>query len=238
MTSIQRVAAGAIQLNPEANFSLIHGSFDFSLFKCDVPAELAPVGAYLSRQRRQSAEEGSFHILARRLGILFEELLPDVPFLLKAYGTRASEIVRQLDESKNSSNSIAGGIFGPHLGIDSTSIWAGATSGSSALLMHLLACMLARIWSPQEATAIWAELVDDRRQVVRNQAEAGDRASNFFAQQAALYDTDWSHLQRWDASARAWLQIADDSSLKAKQKKVELIVNNLSIAVQTQVTPD
>ncbi|KAL4923999.1 uncharacterized protein BDV17DRAFT_275574 [Aspergillus undulatus] len=104
--------------------------------------------------------------------------------------------------------------------------------------MHFLACMLARIWSPQEATAIWAELVDDRRQRVKQQAEAGDRASNFFAQQAALYDTEWPHLQRWDASARAWLQIADNSSLKAQQKKVELIVNNLSVAVQTQVAPD
>ncbi len=238
MTSIQRVAASAVQLNPEANFSLFHANFDFSLFKCEAPAELLPLGESLSRQRRELAEEGSFHILARRLGILFEKVLPEVPSLLKAYGTRASEIASELDKAGAPSKSIADGIFGPHLGLDTTTIWAGATSGSCALLMHLLACMLARIWSPQEATAIWVELVDDRRQEIKNQAMERDTASNFFAQQAALYETDWSNLQAWDASARAWLQVADNSSVKQQQKRVELIANNLSVAVQTQVTPD
>ncbi|KAL4738213.1 hypothetical protein BDV11DRAFT_216106 [Aspergillus similis] len=236
MASIQRIAANAIQLNPEANFSLFHTNFDLALFKC--PAELVPLGERLSRHRRELAEEGSFHILARRLGVLFEDVLPKVPSLLKAYGTRASEIARELDKAGSPSKNIADGIFGPHLGIDSTSIWAGATSGSSALLMHLLACMLARIWSPQEATAIWAELVDQRRQAVKNQGPENDRASSIFAWQAAHYDTGWSSLQGWDASARAWLQIADNSSFKGKQKQVELIANNLSVAIQTQVTPD
>lgn len=146
MTSIQRVAASAVQLNPEANFSLFHANFDFSLFKCEAPAELLPLGESLSRQRRELAEEGSFHILARRLGILFEKVLPEVPSLLKAYGTRASEIASELDKTGAPLKSIADGIFGPHLGLDTTTIWAGATSGSCALLMHLLACMLARIW--------------------------------------------------------------------------------------------
>lgn len=162
MTSIQRVAASAVQLNPEANFSLFHANFDFSLFKCEAPAELLPLGESLSRQRRELAEEGSFHILARRLGILFEKVLPEVPSLLKAYGTRASEIASELDKAGAPSKSIADGVFGPHLGLDTTTIWAGATSGSCALPMHLLACMLARIWSPQEATAIWVELVNNR----------------------------------------------------------------------------
>ncbi|KAL4814394.1 hypothetical protein BDW67DRAFT_177098 [Aspergillus spinulosporus] len=236
MASIQRIAASAIQLNPEASFSLLHTNFDLALFKC--PAELVPLGERLSRHRRELAEEGSFHILARRLGVLFEDVLPKVPSLLKAYGTRASEIARELDKAGSPSKNIADGIFGPHLGIDSTSIWAGATSGSSALLMHLLACMLARIWSPQEATAIWTELVDQRRQAIKNQGPENDRASSIFAWQAAHYDTEWSSLQGWDASARAWLQIADNSSFKGKQKQVELIANNLSVAIQTQVTPD
>ncbi|KAL4993538.1 hypothetical protein BDV10DRAFT_199511 [Aspergillus recurvatus] len=236
MASIQRIAANAIQLNPEANFSVFHTNFDLTLFKC--PAELVPLGERLSRHRRELAEEGSFHILARRLGVLFEDVLPKVPSLLKAYGTRASEIAREMDKAGSPSKSIADGIFGPHLGIDSTSIWAGATSGSSALLMHLLACLLARIWSPQEATAIWAELVDQRRQAVKNQAPENDRASSIFAWQAAHYDTDWSSLQGWDASARAWLQIADNSSFKGKQKQIELIANNLSVSIQTQVTPN
>jgi hypothetical protein len=36
--------------------------------------------------------------------------------------------------------------------------------------MHLLACMLARIWSAQEATAIWAEIIDTRRQKIKDNA--------------------------------------------------------------------
>ncbi|KAL4861423.1 hypothetical protein BDV12DRAFT_204021 [Aspergillus spectabilis] len=235
MTSIQRISASAVQLNPEINFSLFHGNFDFSLQKVEVPTELVPVGAGLSKHRRQLAEEGSFHILARRLGILFEEILPTVPSLLKAYGSRASEIAREYDKANTPPKSIADGIFGPHLGVDSTSIWAGATSGWSALLMHLLACMLARLWSPQEATAIWVELIEQRRQVVKNQAIENDRTSSLFARQAAMYEYDWASLQSWDASARAWLQIADNSR-KRQQKQIELITKNLSVAVQTQVT--
>ncbi|KAL4973001.1 hypothetical protein BDW66DRAFT_169041 [Aspergillus desertorum] len=238
MASIQRIAANALQITPEVNFSLLHANIDFSLRKFEAPTELVPLGERLSKQRRQLAEEGSFHILARRLGILFEEVLPRVPSLLEAYGTRASEIVRDFEKKGSPPKSVAEGIFGPHLGVDSTSIWAGATSGRPALLMHLLACMLARIWSPQEATAIWAELIEHRRQIVRRQAVDNDRTSALFAQQAAMYDTDWSTLQAWDASARAWLQIADDSVCKRQQKQIELIANNLSIAIQTQVTSD
>ncbi|KAL4878202.1 hypothetical protein BJY04DRAFT_229923 [Aspergillus karnatakaensis] len=214
MASIQRISTSAVQLNPEINFSLFQGNFDFSLQKVEVPAELLPLGERLSKKRRQLAEEGALHILARRLGFLFEEILPSVPTLLKAYGTPSSPPQK-----------VAEGIFGLHLGVDSTSIWAGATSGGPSLLMHLLACMLARIWSAQEATAIWAELIESRREVVKNQPTA------------AIYDTEWSTLEKWDASARAWLQTADASTSKRQQKQVELIVNNLSVAIQTQVSP-
>ncbi|KAL2819042.1 hypothetical protein BDW59DRAFT_181736 [Aspergillus cavernicola] len=238
MTSIQRIAANGVQITPEVNFALFNGNFDFSLYKCDAPAELVLVGERLSKQRRELAEEGSLHILARRLRFLFEGVFPSVPSLLKAYGTRASEIVRELDKAGCPSGSIVNGIFGPHLGVDSTSIWAGATSGGSGLLMHLLACMLARIWSPQEATAIWAELIDQRRRVVKDQTPEDDSSNNFFARQAAAYETEWASIQSWDSSARAWLQIADNSSLKRQQKQIELIANNLSVAIQTQVTSD
>ncbi|KAL3459216.1 hypothetical protein BJX64DRAFT_301507 [Aspergillus heterothallicus] len=233
-----RVAASAVQAVAEASFSLVHANFDFSLVKYEVPAELLPLGERLSKQRRQVAEQGSFNIFARRLGILFEEILPNVPALLKAYGTRASEIACEIDATKNAPKSVVEGIFGPHLGIDSTSIWAAANIGTSALLMHLLACMLARIWSAQEATAIWTEIIEGRRQKIKESAPANDKSSAIFAQHAAMYDVDWPTIQRWDASARAWLQIADNSSHRIQQKQIELIANNLSVAIQTQVTPD
>ncbi|KAL3494132.1 hypothetical protein BJX62DRAFT_234503 [Aspergillus germanicus] len=237
MGSIQRVAASAVHAVAEANFSLLQANVDFALVKYEIPAELLPLGERLSRQRRQVAENGSFNIFARRLGFLFEEILPSVPALLKAYGTRASEIACEVDAAQNAPRSIVDGIFGPHLGVDSTSIWAAANIGTSALLMHLLACMLARIWSAQEATAILAEIIDSRRQKIKDNAPENSKASNFFAQHAAIYDVEWFTIQSWDASARAWLQIADSSSHKMQQKQIELIANNLSIAMQTQVTP-
>jgi hypothetical protein len=52
------------------------------------------------------------------------------------------------------------GPFAGHVGVDGTSIYAAASSGNSVIALHLLACMLARMFSNAEATAIWAQLVD------------------------------------------------------------------------------
>jgi hypothetical protein len=49
------------------------------------------------------------------------------------------------------------------MGLDGTSIYAAATSGSKVIALHLLACMLARAWPGPEATAIWVELVASRK---------------------------------------------------------------------------
>ncbi|KAL3450505.1 hypothetical protein BJX65DRAFT_315963 [Aspergillus insuetus] len=235
----QRLGVSAVNAVAENNVSLLHGNFDFSLFKCQVPAELIPVGERLSKHRREAAEAGSFHILARRLGIIFEDILPSVPSLLRAYGARASQISSAMDNVSGAPQGVKEGVFGQHLGIDSTSIWAGATSGPSALCMHLLACMLARIWSPQEATAIWVELVEHRRQIIKAQASETNAATGSFnlSQLAAVHDIGRDTLEGWDASARAWLQIADGAR-KKQQVQVQLIVNNLSVAVKTQGTSE
>lgn len=106
------------------------------------------------------------------------------------------------------------GFFGTHLGIDSTTIWASVTSGKSVLRIHLLACMLARIWSPQEATAIWAELVIQRQKVIKKQAQSAKISDNYLAQLAAAHEIDRSSLGSWDTSARSWLQVADQARRK------------------------
>lgn len=99
--------------------------------------------------------------------------------------------------------------------------------------------MLARIWSPQEATAIWVELVEHRRQIIKAQAsEAHTATGNFnLSQLAAVHDIGRDALEGWDASARAWLQVADGAK-KKQQIQVQLIVNNLSVAFKTQGTSD
>lgn len=230
--SIQRLVATPLHAVAESNIGLAHMSFDFSLFKCEAPAELVPLGQQLSKARRESAEEGSFHILARRLGLLFENVLPDVPALLEAYGTRASEIVQQITQTEDKPSDICDGFFGTHLGIDSTTIWASATSGKPAFRMHLLACMLARIWSPQEATSIWKDLVRQRQEIIKKQAQAAEIADSYWALSATAHEIDRSSLASWDASARAWLQVADQARTK-QQIQVKLIINNLSIGIKS-----
>ncbi|PYI08303.1 hypothetical protein BO78DRAFT_339468 [Aspergillus sclerotiicarbonarius CBS 121057] len=235
--SIQSIVATPLHAVAESNIALAHLNFDFSLVKYEAPVELQPLGKQLSKSRRQSAEDGSFHILARRLGVLFDDVLPEVPALLEAYGTRASEIVQETTQTLHSPKDIVDGFFGSHLGIDSTTIWASATSGKSVLRIHLLACMLARIWSPQEATAIWSELVTHRQAVIRSQAQSPEIVDNYLAQLAATHEIDGASLGSWDASARAWLQVADQAR-KKEQIQVQLIVNNLSVAVKSQAVSD
>jgi hypothetical protein len=231
--SIQRITAAAVHAVGEANLALAHVNFDFSLVKYEVPAELQPIGQNLSKARKQSAEEGSFHILARRLGILFQDVLPEVPALLEAYGTRVTEIVQETTDTMDQPKGLCETFFGSHLGIDYTTIWASATSGSPVLRMHLLACMLARIWSSQEATAIWAELVTHRQIEIKQQAAmSGGIAGNTLAQAAASHEISRSSLSSWDASARAWLEVADRACVR-QQDQIRLIVNNLSVAIKT-----
>ncbi|KAJ5627388.1 hypothetical protein N7528_004815 [Penicillium herquei] len=229
---IQNIIATPLHAVAESNIALARWDCDFSLVKFEAPLELQPLGKQLSKSRRESAEGGSFHILARRLGVLFDDVLPDVPALLEAYGTRASDIVQETMQTLAEPRDIVDGFFGTHLGIDSTTIWASATSGKSVLRIHLLACMLARIWSPQEATAIWAELVGHRQKIIKKQAQSAEFADNYLAQLAAAHEIDRSSLASWDASARAWLQVADQARRK-KQVQVQLIVNNLSVAVKS-----
>ncbi|CAG9949320.1 unnamed protein product [Clonostachys rosea f. rosea IK726] len=87
------------------------------------------------------------------------------PNLVRIYGNRASEIVQEVasDTAKGSNNR---GLFSNWLGPDATSIWAAATSGSGAISAHLLACMLARIWSSSEAVAIWREMIQARKDIL------------------------------------------------------------------------
>ncbi|EAW10026.1 uncharacterized protein ACLA_042490 [Aspergillus clavatus NRRL 1] len=105
-----------------------------------------------------SAEEGSFHILAQRLGALFYDVLPDVPKLLEVYGLRVTEILQETMATIEQPKGLAETFFGSHLGIDYTTIGASATSGRP------------------EATATWEELVSHRQLVIKQQAVSNEAA--------------------------------------------------------------
>lgn len=76
----------------ENSFSLANASVDFALIRAEVPKQFEGLGNALSQRRRQNAESGSQHRIARRLGALFEQTIPNIDILTAAYGERASEI--------------------------------------------------------------------------------------------------------------------------------------------------
>jgi hypothetical protein len=118
------------------------------------------------------------------------------------------------------------------MGADGTTIWAAATSGKGAIAVHLLACMLARIWTGPEATSIWVELVAQRKQeLARLQCNDSVYLSNLAASQVFL---GREQLRDWDASARSWLQSADKEK-NHQQLQLMLILNNIKLPVNSSM---
>ncbi len=193
------------------------------MHRVEAPVEFEGVGQALSHLRRAEAEEGQSHVTARILGALFISLAPKTPKLFSLYGLRASEISRS--PKINPSQDKEYGFFSNRVGADATTVWAGATSGPGAIAVHLLACMLARIWDPSEATSIWMEIVKYRSENILNGLEEGYMA-NFSDVAAAKNSLSRQQLAEWDASARAWLHAAD--RVKAyEQKQLVLILDNI-----------
>lgn len=204
-----------------ANFNL-----DFSLMKVEAPKEFLGVGDALSARRRGEAEEGQAHITARKLGALFEAKAPPVTHLYQAYGKRASAISSRT--KKESQKGIDTGLFASQIGPDATSLWAAATSGPGAIAVHLLACMLARIWKSHEAISLWVELVDRRKKEINDNA-----IENIATIMASKQTFTRQQLAAWDSSARSWLQTAD-ADRKLQQTQLMLIINNVRLPVNSK----
>ncbi|KAI0194060.1 hypothetical protein EV127DRAFT_334323 [Xylaria flabelliformis] len=229
--SIQKIAASLASLNQETNIGLVHFNFDFALNKVAAPHEFQGLGRELSQSRIKAAEDGAVHITARKLGALFRQRLPSTPHLIKAYGTRASIIAS--DPKVNPKPSKKHGVLADHVGIDGTSIWAAATSGAESVAVHLLACMLARMWSRSEAIAIWAELVSERKKELERTDVADSQ--HLVALNDSRIEIARDQLAQWDSSARAWLQSADEA-MKVKQTQLMLVLDNIDLPVNTKPT--
>ena len=223
MASLGRAIASGVTNIAELSPNLVNLNFNFTLYKVEAPAEFQGVGRALTNLRRAEAEEGRPHVTARSLGALFASIVPKTPKLLSLYGMRASEISQAAEI--NPSHSKDYGFFSNRAGADATTIWASATSGPGAIAVHLLACILARIWDPSEATSIWMEIVKQRSESILNDFEEGNVAA--FADIAAAKNTLTPQpLAEWDNSARAWLRAAD--RVKAfEQKQLMLILDNI-----------
>jgi hypothetical protein len=222
--TISRLQAALATATSEVTVAAANLNFDFTLVKYEAPKEYQPLGGILSAKRKENAEHGSIHRLARQLGALFEDVCPASPGLIEAYGKRASEIAKSSASDQKSDT-----LFNDYTGIDGTSIWAAATSSKAALHVHLLASLLARMWSAPEAIAIWMELVAERRKSIATKLENGEPL-NFSLAAAVGQEITRTQLAAWDTSARAWLCTADEK-FERKQKQLELILKNIDLPV-------
>ncbi|KAI0018115.1 hypothetical protein F4780DRAFT_540324 [Xylariomycetidae sp. FL0641] len=232
MTTIGKISAAVCSVPQEATFALLNGNFDFSLVKIAAPKEYQGLGQALAERKRSEAENGKLHATARRLGSLFHGVLPETPKLIRAYGQRASEIASS--PAVNPRGTAEHGPFREYVGIDGGSIWAAATSGSSAIAAHLLACMIACCWRPDEATAIWVEIVSERKKRLEEKVSQAD----YFDMNEAVSSKlalDQEQLAEWDASARAWLVAADEApTIRHRQQRVRGLLSKLNTSVNSQ----
>jgi len=232
--SFGKFSAALSAFHNETTLALLNINLDFSLIKMVPPKEFEGLGASLSRQRRVTAESGTPHRIARKLGALFEQIVPFTPELVSAYGRRVSEISQAASTSPKGNKS--DGPFADQVGIDGTAIWAAATSGPSAIPVLMLACMLARIWEGPQATALWVEIIEQRQAEIRKHCD-GSRAGDLPTLQAfnaMQQEFPRSHLAEWDASVRAWLRTADEAKA-ADQRQLMLIVRNINLPVNNNM---
>ncbi|KXH41575.1 hypothetical protein CSAL01_01077 [Colletotrichum salicis] len=224
--SLQKAVASVLSVTQETSLALANLHFDFSLFKVEAPQSFKGLGNELTLSRKKAAEEGTPHVTARKLGALFQELLPSTPALIQAYGQRVTQVASRRDVNPKAAR--AHGLFADHVGIDGTSIWAAATSGPDAIAVHLLTCLLARIWTAPEAISIWVELVANRKRELENSQQT--EALHSRSVEASRISVSRDQLAEWDASARAWLRAADEA-MTGKQSQLMLILNNINIPV-------
>ncbi|KAI0128133.1 hypothetical protein F4776DRAFT_197397 [Hypoxylon sp. NC0597] len=231
MASLGKITNSLIQGVNENTIALANLNFDFSIIKLEAPKEYTALGKALGGARRENAEYGTTHRTARKLGALFEALIPSIPGVVAAYGKRSSQII-QTPGLNPSGNVEHHGAFSEFVGADATSIWAAATSGSTAIGIHLLACMLARAFGdPAQATSVWAELVSDRQREIMHEAQNPIlNLAQIAAVNAANQQISRDDLRCWDASVRAWLQTAD-SAMQKECIQLKLILKNISLPV-------
>jgi len=200
MAAIGNFSFALVSAEQKTALALANLNLDFTLIKLPPPEEYKDFGNAISERRKKDAEDGSSHIVARKLAALFTQDVdfPKVPNLIKAYGVRASEISQ--NATCNPRGSRQYGAFADHVGLDGTSVWAAATSGQGAIPVHLLACMLSTMWTGPEATAIWHEILLARKAILQNRIQGTEFQLSDVT--AAQIQVSREQLALWDTSAR------------------------------------
>jgi len=233
MSALGKFQASLNSVTQETSVALANLNVDLSLFKVEAPPEYRELGVALSRRQRAAAEDGPPHTTARRLGSLFQSIIPETPCLIRAYGQRASEIA-QSPES-NPKGTVEDGPFRDFVGANGTSIWAAATSGPAAIAAHLLACMLASVWTAEEAVAIWEEIISERKR--RLEATSADASFTRIEDAVATrLEISREQITVWDASARSWLKVAADApAVRDRQHTIRSALKTVNASVNPRV---
>ena len=228
MSGISKLTNSFVTASNENTVALVNFHTDFALLKFEAPKEFNGLGTSLSNSRRFNAENGPLHKTLRKLGCLFEQIIPSTPRLIRVYGLRTSAIIQS--PGINPKGSKSHGPFESFVGADGTSIWAAATSGASAMAVHLLVCMLARQFDDSKiGTAILVELVVERQREIQVAMENNHNITISSAI-AARQDISREELAAFDASARSWLCSADEAKMSC-QKRLMLILGNINVTV-------
>ncbi|KAK8070421.1 hypothetical protein PG997_010624 [Apiospora hydei] len=215
MDAIGKVTASIASATQETTLALANANFDMSLIRIEAPPEYKLLGSALAKSKRNVAEDGPAHVTARRLGSLFRSILPETPNLIKAYGTRASEIAQS--PVVNPKGTDADGPFKDYVGVDGTSIWAAATSGSAAIGHSHLDGARRRTEKRIQAKAATAEYFDLSETL------------------SSKLELDQDQLASWDASARSWIRAANDSPvISGRQKTVRSILDHINTTVRNK----
>lgn len=229
MSILGSTKASIFAASNENSVAFANAKFDFSLVKVEVHPDFAAVGPALTQRRRCEAEAGSQHKVARRLAVLFEQLIPSTPKLISVYGKRVSEILKT--PGVNPGGRTKDGPFEDYIGADGTAIWAAATSGTPALGVFLLACLLAHEWDSKIAISIWVELVETRKKQIIDAFERHEIVSQS-SLLGAQQDFSRDELAEWDDSARAWLRCTEKAK-KWERCQHMLISRNISLVFPT-----
>ncbi|CAF9917354.1 MAG: hypothetical protein GOMPHAMPRED_001222 [Gomphillus americanus] len=211
----------------ENSFALSSVKFDFTMVKVEAPIEFDGLGSRLTTRRKADAEDGSIHRTARKLGALFEQIIPSTPNLITAYGQRVSEIIAT--PGINPQGLTKDGPFETFVGADATALWAAATSGISSIAMYLLATLLAGDeWDHKASISLWVELVAERKREILEGFEKNGLTLESTLM-ASRQDITRKELALWDASARAWLQSANQAKAKERDQFL-LIAKNVHLS--------
>ncbi|KAI1634652.1 hypothetical protein F4809DRAFT_617698 [Biscogniauxia mediterranea] len=94
--------------------------------------------------------------------------------------------------------------------------------------------MIACCWKHDEATAIWVEIVTERKRRLEEKVTQDEYFDLRDAVTSKL-ELDKDQLANWDASARAWLAAANDAPVtSSRQKAVRGLLNELNTSINSR----